>query len=78
MRKTALESKDTKIPNKLETGKWYDLLVEIEGNKFTATIDGEEVGNFESEGIAHPTKRTLRLAVPKNAVVDDVKIYRKG
>lgn len=75
--KKALESKDTKISNKLETGKWYDLLVEIEGNKLTATIDGEEVGNFESEGIAHPTKRTLRLAVPKNAVVDDVKIYRK-
>ncbi len=75
--KEVLKTKDTKIAHKLETGKWYDLLVEIEGNKLTASIDGKEVGSFESEGIAHPSKRTLRLAVPKNAVVDDVKIYRR-
>lgn len=31
-----------------------------------------------SEGIAHPTKKTLRLSVPRNAVVDDLKIWRKG
>ena len=75
--KAVLKTKDIKIPNKLETGKWYDLLVEIKGDTLTATIDGKEVGSFSSEGIAHPTKRMLRLAVPKNAVVDDVKIYRK-
>ena len=75
--KEALKTKDTKISNRLKTGTWYDLLVEIKGNKLTATIDGKEVGSFESEGIAHPTKRTLRLAVPKSAVVDDVKIYCK-
>jgi hypothetical protein len=75
--KKVLLTKDTKIPNKLETGKWYDLLVEVKGDTLTATIDGKEVGSFSSEGIAHPTKRMLRLAVPKNAVVDDVKIYRK-
>ena len=75
--KAVLKTKDTNIPNKLETGKWYDLLVEIKGDTLTATIDGKEVGSFSSEGIAHPTKRMLRLAVPKNAVVDDVKIYRK-
>lgn len=75
--KKMLKGKETKIPHQLETGKWYGLMVVINGDTITASIDGKEVGSFTSEGIAHPTKRTLRLAVPKNAVVDDVKIYRK-
>jgi len=76
--KAALKGKEAKFAKQLETGKWYDLVVQIEADKITASIDGEVVGSFASEGIAHPSKRTLRLAVPKNAVVDDVKIYRKS
>ena len=34
--------------------------------------------SFRSPGIAHPTKRMLRFSVPRNAVVDDVKIYNKS
>jgi len=75
--KTLLKDKQITFPNKLESGKWYDLLIEIEGDQLTASIDGEKIGAFISAGIAHPTKRTLRLAVPKNAVVDDVKIWRR-
>jgi hypothetical protein len=37
-----------------------------------------EAGSFSSPGMAHPTKKMLRLSVPKNAVVDDVKIHRRG
>ncbi|MCM2373232.1 LamG domain-containing protein [Aporhodopirellula aestuarii] len=73
--KAELKSKTKRFPNELETGKWYDLSVRIEGETMTVSIDGAEVGAFSSEGIAHPTKRLLRLAVPKNAVVDDVMIY---
>ncbi|MFT5467240.1 MAG: hypothetical protein ACI8UO_002344 [Verrucomicrobiales bacterium] len=76
--KESLAGKQIKIANKLEVGKWYDLLVQVAGEKITLSIDGKEVGSFESEGIAHPTKRTLRLAVPKNAVVDDLKIWSKS
>jgi len=65
------------IPNKLETGKWYALSVQIQGDKLSVAIDGKDVGSFSSEGIAHPTKKMLRLAVPHKAVVDDVKIYAK-
>ena len=35
-------------------------------------IDGRDVGEFQSPGIAHPTKRRLRLSVAKTAVVDDL------
>jgi hypothetical protein len=76
--KALLKTKEKKIANKLEAGNWYDLLVTISGDTLSVSIDGEEVGSFTSEGIAHPTKRTLRLAVPRNAVVDDVKIWRKS
>ena len=74
--KNELKKKEKNFPNKLELGKWYTLLVEVSGDTLKVSIDGEAVGAFRSEGIAHPTKRTLRLAVPKNAVVDDLKIWK--
>lgn len=76
--KELLKTKTKRFPLKLETGKWYDLLVNVEGDRLTVSIDGKKVGSFASEGMAHPTKRLLRLAVPRKAVVDDVKIYSRG
>jgi hypothetical protein len=73
----AIKGKDKTFPHTLEIGKWHDLVVKITGDTLSASIDGQLVGTFSSPGIAHPTKRTLRLAVARNAVVDDVKIWRK-
>ncbi|QEG39267.1 hypothetical protein [Roseimaritima ulvae] len=70
-----IASKKKAFPVDLEAGKWHDLRVQIEGDKVGVIIDGEQLGAFRSEGFAHPTKRMLRLAVPRSAVVDDVKIY---
>lgn len=75
--KEKIKSKTVKFPAEVKTGVWHDLLVTVEGDTLTVTIDGEEAGRFSSAGIAHPTKRLLRLAVPRNAVVDDVRIWRK-
>ena len=75
--KKALKAKEKNFKNKLEIGKWYQLRVAVDGDTLSTSIDGKEIGSFKSPGIAHPTKRTLRLAVPKNAVVDDLKIYKK-
>jgi hypothetical protein len=74
--KNKLKMKERVVKHELKAGKWYQLRVSIIGNTMRAEIDGKEAAEFSSEGIAHPTKRLLRLAVPKNAVVDDVKIYR--
>ena len=76
--KQTLKTKTRKFRNKLQTGRWYDLRVDVTGDTLSLSIDGDEVGSFSSEGIAHPTKRMLRLAVPRNAVVDEVKIYSRG
>ncbi len=72
----ALKGKEKLFPHPLEVGKWHDLLVQITGDEITVTINGMEIGRFQSPGIAHPTKRLLRLSVPRNAVVDDLKIWR--
>lgn len=73
--KELLATKEKHFPHKLETGKWHSLQVDVKGDTVAVSIDGKAAGSFASEGFAHPTKRTLRLSVPKNAVVDDLKIF---
>jgi hypothetical protein len=73
----ALAGKEMNFPADVAIGQWHDLLVRVEGDTLHVSINGKPVGSHSSPGIAHPTKRMLRLAVPRNAVVDDVKIYRK-
>lgn len=73
--KEKLKTKTKRVPHKLETGKWYHAAAEVVGDTMTVSIDGEEVASFSSEGMAHPTKRLLRLAIKRNVVVDDLQIY---
>jgi hypothetical protein len=72
----AIKGKEKTFPYAVEIGKWHDLVVKVRGDMLSVSIDGQLIGSFSSPGIAHPTKRLLRLAVPRNAVVDDVKIWR--
>lgn len=73
-----LKTKTKRFANKLEAAKWHSLSVTIKGETLTVVINDKEVGSFTSEGIAHPTKRTLRVAVPGKAIIDDLKIYSLG
>ncbi len=72
----ALEGKNKSTPHRLEVGKWYEVEATIKGDQLSVSIDDKPIAMLTSPGIAHPTKRMLRLAVPRNAVVDDVKIWR--
>ncbi|MCC9608310.1 DUF1080 domain-containing protein [Blastopirellula sp. JC732] len=71
-----LQTKRANFPLKLEADKWYTLKVVVAGDVMKATLDGKPVGEFQSEGIAHPTKRMITLAVNKSAAVDDVKVWK--
>ena len=71
----ALKSKERTFPLVAASGAWHSLEVTIRGDTISATVDDRAVGSFSSAGIAHPTKKMLRLSVPKNAVVDDVRFY---
>ena len=75
--KSFLATTKKKVPAKIATGQWHTLLVNIQADEVTVSIDGTETASFKSEGFAHPTKRMLRLSVPRNAVVDDVRIFSK-
>jgi hypothetical protein len=75
--KQAMNGKTKRFNHTTEVGKWHDLLVTVAGDELSLSLNGKLVGSFKSPGIAHPTKRMLRLAVPRNVVVDDVKIWRK-
>jgi hypothetical protein len=74
----ALKGKQKTVPQALALGQWHDVLVKVAGDELSVTLDGKLIGSLKSPGIAHPMKRMLRLAVPRNAVVDDVKIWRAG
>lgn len=76
---TAQDKKELKatkktIKSKIEPGQWHDLVIKIVGDSLSVTVDGEEIGSFTSPGFAHPTKRTLRVAVLKTAAIDDLRV----
>ena len=70
-------AKSIRFPNTIETGKWHTVRATVIDDELICSINGKVIGSFKSEGFNHPTKRLLRLLVPKNAHVDDVKIWRK-
>lgn len=73
-----LETKQAEFPIKLSADAWHTLKVVIEGDTMVVDIDGREAGRFSSPGIDHATKSRLRLAVAKEAWVDDITVRRQG
>ena len=73
----ALKDKSMRLEKETTIAKWHNLLVTVSGDQLSLELDGQQVGSFSSPGISHPTKRMLRLSVPRNVMVDDVKIWKK-
>jgi hypothetical protein len=71
-----LKTKTKAFKLDLKTTDWHTLHITVSGNTMTVKIDDQPAGTFSSEGIAHPTKRMITLAVNKSAQVDDVKVWR--
>jgi hypothetical protein len=70
-----IASKRQAFPNTVAIGQWHDLLVTIRAETVSVSIDGKPVAAFSSEGVAHPTKRVVRLVVPREVWVDDLKVF---
>jgi hypothetical protein len=63
-------------PAKLETGKWYNLVVETVGDTMRVTIDGKPAAFLKSPGIGHATKSKIELGVGgKDGFFDDIKVW---
>lgn len=71
-----LKSKTKSFKLDLKPNEWHTMSITVEGDKMSVKIDGQDTGSFSSEGIAHPTKRMITLAVNKSADVDDVKVSK--
>jgi len=76
--KARVASKSAFFPHKVRINEWHQIFVTVKGDRLTCILNDETVGSFRSEGFAHETKGLLRLLVPKNAYVDDVKIWRRN
>jgi len=71
-----LKGRQVTYPAKLETGKWYTLVVETVGDEMRVTIDGRPAAYLKSSGIAHETKSKIELGVAgKDGFFDDVKVW---
>ena len=71
-----LEGRSARFPTKLETGKWYTLVVETVGEEMRVTIDGKPAGYLKSSGIGHATKSKIELGVAgKDGFFDDIKVW---
>lgn len=71
-----LKSKTKSFKLDLKPNEWHSMNIKIVGDQMTVRIDDLEAVSFSSEGIAHPTKRMITLAVNKSADVDDVKVSK--
>lgn len=71
-----LKTKTKAFKLDLKPTDWHTLHITVSGDTMTVKIDDQPAGIFSSEGIAHPTKRMITLAVNKSAQVDDVKVWR--
>ncbi len=71
-----LKGRQVTYPAKLETGKWYTLVVETVGDEMRVTIDGKSAAFLKSSGIAHATKSKIELGVAgKDGFFDDIKVW---
>ena len=71
-----LKTKTKSFKLDLKSNEWHTMHITVAGDSMAVKIDGKDVGSFSSEGIAHPTKRMITLAVNKSAIVDDVKVSK--
>jgi hypothetical protein len=63
-------------PAKLESGKWYSVVVETVGDAMRVSIDGKPMAYLKSSGIGHPTKSKIELGVAgKDGYFDDIKVW---
>lgn len=59
--KKMLATKTKGFPVKFSLQDWHTLVVQTQADTIHVTIDGKEVGSFQSPGVAHETKSLVSL-----------------
>ena len=75
-RNKLLAGRSATFPVKLESNKWYTLVVETVGDTMRATLDGIPVAFLKSSGIAHPTKSKIEFGCGgKDGYFNDIRVW---
>ena len=70
--KKMLTTKQKRVPSKISLNDWHTLVVQTQGDTINISIDGKEVGSFQSPGITHDTKSLISLTTnPVDVEYDD-------
>jgi len=59
--KALLKTKNKSFPVKLTLQDWHTLVIQTKGDEIEVNIDGQQVGSFKSEGVAHDSKTLISL-----------------
>jgi hypothetical protein len=59
--KKMLAGKQKRISAKISLNEWHTLVVTTQGDTISVSIDGKDVGSFQSAGITHDTKSLVSL-----------------
>jgi hypothetical protein len=73
-----IKTKSKFIKVKLDTDEWHDITVRIRNTTMTVNIDGKFIGQLTSDGIGHPTKQRIRLAVNASAWIDFIQAVKEN
>jgi alpha-L-arabinofuranosidase len=57
------------IPFKVETGRWYDIEIDVEGGTFTLKIDGKQVQQVHNEGVPSLAVSAGRVSATGEVIV---------
>lgn len=74
--KAILKATQKNIPFKFQKGKWYNLVIRIQGDAMQVSVDGKVAGYFQSEGIAHASKNKPAIVVAKQAMHFDDLVFK--
>lgn len=71
----ALAAKSVTLPCQLADGHWHAMSLITQSDVLSVNIDGKDIGQLKSEGIAHPTKRKICIGAKKSPELDDFKVW---
>jgi len=75
-RSKLLVGRQVTYPAKVETCRWYTLVVETVGDEMRVTLDGKPAAFLKSSGVGHATKSKIELGVGgKDGFFDDIKVW---
>lgn len=70
-----LASKSKRVPFSDSPGQWHDLILLTTGDTMRVSVDGKVIGEFQSEGFSHATKRKINWTSLNSPDFDEIEVW---